>query len=192
MSTNLRRVIVVDIEATCWETRLEQAELPNEVIEIGACSLDLVTGEITDKISICVKPQFSTISPFCTMLTGWTQTAVDEGVNIKNALNIFTDHFKITKDTVWASYGAYDRIKLSSGSENGLGRLYAIDWNDNPFEIMRTHINIKTLMGLRFRLKKEMGLERALAHFNESLEGRHHSGADDAFNTAKVLRHVLA
>ena len=193
MGADVGRVIVVDVEATCWATREEQGSLPNEIIEIGACALNIYTGEITDNVSIVVKPSMTKITPFCTALTGWTQEAVDAGgMAIQVAMDAFRDTFKPTKETIWASFGEYDRWKLSSSHPAGVGKLYRLDRATNPFELMRSHINVKTLMALRFKLKKEMGMGLALSHVGETLEGRHHHGADDAYNIAKILRKVLA
>ncbi len=36
-----------------------------------------------------------------------------------------------------------------------------------------------------------MGLKRALDYLNMDFEGNHHSGADDAYNTARILSTIL-
>lgn len=193
MGSDLKRVIVVDVEATCWETREEQGSKPNEIIEIGACELNVKTGEITNRTSILVKPEFTTVSPFCTKLTGWTQKEVEEeGITIILALDEFERIYKTDEVTVWGSYGEYDKQMLSSKTKKGLALYPDMKNMTNPFDYMRSHINIKTLFGLRYKLAKEMGLERALRHVNESLEGKHHNGADDAYNIAKILKKVLS
>jgi inhibitor of KinA sporulation pathway (predicted exonuclease) len=38
---------------------------------------------------------------------------------------------------------------------------------------------------------KMMGLKRALNYMNMDFEGNHHSGADDAYNAARILREIL-
>ncbi len=38
---NFDKIVVVDIESTCWETKEEQGNQPMEIIEIGACVLDV-------------------------------------------------------------------------------------------------------------------------------------------------------
>lgn len=191
MGADLSRVFVVDVEATCWETREEQGSQPNEVIEIGICVLDKQKG-IIDVSSYVVKPVYTKVSPFCTQLTGWTQEAVDEGASMLNTLLAIREDYKITKDNVWFSFGEYDRIKLASVGRASVGELYRIPHNDNPFAQMRAHYNIKTLMALKEGLAKEMGMDRALKFYGMTLDGRHHNGADDAANIAKIVSRVLS
>jgi inhibitor of KinA sporulation pathway (predicted exonuclease) len=38
---------------------------------------------------------------------------------------------------------------------------------------------------------RPMGMERALSYCNIPLAGTHHRGADDAYNIARVYRHVV-
>lgn len=194
MGANLSRIIICDIEATCWETREEQGSRPNEIIEIGICELNLRTNQIENGSSYVIKPRFTKVSPFCTQLTGWTQEAVDEGADILPTIQQLGNDYKIGKDDVWASCGEFDRIKLSSNRQQrgSLGFLYDIKHFDNPFSVMRSHINIKTLFALKHRLHKEMGMDKMLECIGEKLEGRHHNGGDDALNIAKIVRHVLS
>jgi inhibitor of KinA sporulation pathway (predicted exonuclease) len=195
MSADLSRIIVVDVEATCWSTREEQGTRPNEIIEIGAAQLNLKSGEITDRISIAVKPEFTEISAFCAELTGWTQETIDaEGLPIYQALDEFQAHFNTDRFTMWASYGDYDRQMLMTNTRKGI-KLYDMLKNgkrDNPFDHMHSHLNVKTLFGLKHKLKRECGMEKALQLLNLPLEGKHHNGGDDAYNIAKILRQLLS
>jgi inhibitor of KinA sporulation pathway (predicted exonuclease) len=191
MAAILDRVFVVDVEATCWETREEQGDRPNEIIEIGICELIVKTGEIQNVSSYVVKPRFTTVSPFCTQLTGWTQEAVDEGADIVATLVAITEDYGLTKDHIWFSCGEYDRVKLGCGGQGSLRDLYGISSSQSLFDQMR-HVNIKTLFALKYKMKREKGMEGMLAMINEKLEGRHHNGADDAANIAKIVRKVLS
>lgn len=191
MGARLDTVFVADVEATCWETRTEQGTMPNEIIEIGICKLHIKTGEISDISSYVVKPRFTKVSPFCTSLTGWTQAAVDDGADIAPTLLAIAQDYGMTKDHVWFSCGEYDRVKLGCGGRGSVRDLYGIGRDGSMFEQMR-HVNIKTLFGLKFKLGKEMGMDRMLQHIGEKLEGRHHNGADDAANIAKIVRKVLS
>jgi len=193
MGAALDRVFIVDLEATCWETREEQGSMPNEIIEIGICVLDKIKG-VQDVSSYVVKPSRTKVSPFCTQLTGWTQEAVDEGADILSTIEQIEKDYEITKDNVWFSFGEYDRVKLSSreGERGGLYELYGIQRHQNIFDRMRAHFNVKTLMALKEGLAKEIGMERALKFYGLTLDGRHHNGADDAANIAKIVMKVLS
>lgn len=192
MGAVLRKVYVVDVEATCWETRDEQGSKPNEVIEIGICTLDILSGKIENGSSYVIKPRFTEVSPFCTTLTGWTQADIDTGSDILPTLQAIEHDYGMTKDHIWFSCGEYDRLKLSCHGGGSLGALYGIPRAQNPFERLRSHVNIKTLFALKHKLSKEMGMDRMLQKIGEKLEGRHHNGCDDALNIAKIVRHVLA
>ena len=182
---------VIDIESTCWDTKEEQGSKPNEVIEIGVAVLEYATGKVIDRASLVVKPRFTKVSPFCTQLTGWTQEQIDEnGKDIARTLREFKDRFKPTPRHVWYSCGQYDKNMLSSNTQKGLGALYGIKADVNPFDIMQ-HVNIKAKFAEKLGLKKEKGMDKMLEHIGEKLEGRHHNGSDDAFNIAKIVMHVL-
>jgi inhibitor of KinA sporulation pathway (predicted exonuclease) len=192
MGAELNFAFVVDVEATCWETKEEQGAQPNEVIEIGICVLELKTGKILDPSGYVIRPRHTKVTPFCTQLTGWTQEDVDGGADIVDTLSAIIADYGITKNHIWFSCGEYDRIKLTSTDEAGsLGRLYGIRRSDNPFAYMRSHVNIKTLFAMKHKLQREKGMEGMLNMIGEKLEGRHHNGMDDACNIAKIVRHVL-
>jgi inhibitor of KinA sporulation pathway (predicted exonuclease) len=202
MGANLKTVFVVDVEATCWSDDIDiypgeterQGEQPNEIIEIGVAAMELKTGSVFKRASIVVRPRFTKISKFCTDLTGWTQEAIDEqGLDIKTALEYFQEQFHPTKNHMWFSWGEYDRYKLSSNTgASGLMGLYGIKPEDNPFDRFRGHINAKTLMALKERHSRESGMAAALRFYNLSLDGRHHNGADDAANIAKLVHRILS
>lgn len=181
MGAELSRIIVVDVESTCWE-RNDPAAGTSEVIEIGACELSMADGAVFNKRSIVIRPQVSKVSPFCTQLTGWTQEAVDAGVTVAEAVREFRGAYHPTaRDVIWASYGEYDR-KMLTAERFG---------TDNPFVDMRCHINVKTLFALRRGIAREVGMAKALNILGLKLEGRHHNGADDACNIARILHWAL-
>ena len=193
MGANLKTGFVVDVEATCWVGREEQGNKPKEIIEIGVAELEYKTGLVIQRASIAVKPRFTKVSPFCALLTGWTQEVIDaEGLDIEDAFKEFSKMFNPTRDHVWFSCGEYDRLKLSSDSgPGGVGSLYGVEPRQNPFDLMRSHVNIKTLFALKRKLQKEAGMARMVEMIGEKLEGRHHNGADDALNISKIVRYVL-
>lgn len=182
---------VVDIEATCWDTKEEQGSKPNEVIEIGVAVLEYATGKVIDRASLVIRPRFTQVTPFCTELTGWTQEAImEQGKDIAKQLKAFKETFKPTPDHIWYSCGQYDKHMLSSKTQKGVGSLYGIQADVNPFDIMQ-HVNIKTEFAEMYKYKKEKGMAGMLDAIGEKIEGRHHNGSDDAFNIAKIVVHVL-
>ncbi len=181
MARKLDKILVVDIEASCWEGKVPE-EMKSDIIEIGLCLLDVVTGEISENTGIIVTPERSTISPFCTQLTTITQEMVDrDGISFKNACQILQNDFA-SKSRAWASFGAYDLNQFQRQC-NDMGVTY-------PFG--PSHINVKTLFALKKQLGHEQGMAGALNILDIELEGTHHRGVDDAKNIAKILRWVLS
>lgn len=170
------KIIVIDLEATCWNGKIPDGQV-NEIIEIGICELDTNTGEISKNKGIIVKPERSTISPFCTELTTITQELVDtEGISFREACNILREEYNAHYYT-WASYGAYDL--------NMMKKQCAIKRVDYP--LSQDHINVKTHFRAVKGLTKKVGMNGALQILNIPLEGTHHRGVDDAKNIAKIL-----
>lgn len=191
MGANLNTIFVIDVESTCWETPEEQGDQPNELIEIGIVSLALSSLAVKQKRSYAIKPRFTKVSEFCTKLTGWRQEDMDAAPDIAKVLVEIGEEFKITRNHVWFSCGEYDRIKLSNDAaqSGSIGFLYTP--LDNPIARMRAHYNIKTLFALKYSLPREMGMMKMLAYINEQATGKHHNGADDAENIAKIVKHFL-
>jgi len=80
-----KNIIIIDLEATCWNGPVPQGQL-NEIIEIGICTLNTETSEISKNKGILIKPERSKVSPFCTELTTITQELLDaEGVTFSEA-----------------------------------------------------------------------------------------------------------
>ncbi len=177
----LDQIIVIDLEATCWETPKPPPGQEREIIEIGICTLDVVSGERLAKRSILVKPERSTISAFCTQLTTLTQEQVmREGVSFKKACSILKKEY-LSEERMWASYGDYDRAKFEKQC-----RLYKVSYPFGP-----RHLNIKSLFGLMNGIPREIGLEKAMGVLNLPMEGTHHRGDDDAWNAAAILSTLM-
>ena len=180
MAKKLDQIVVVDLEATCWENATPEG-MESDIIEIGVCLLDVQTGEITDNRGIMVIPERSTISPFCTQLTTITPELVQrEGIPFKEALSILKKDY-LSKSRAWASFGAYD-LRQFQRQCTALNRGY-------PFG--PSHINVKTLFALKHKLEQEQGMAGALKLLDIELEGTHHRGIDDARNIAKILWRIL-
>ena len=169
-------ILVIDLEATCWNGPIPQGQV-NEIIEIGICVLNAQTGEISDSRGILIKPERSTVSPFCTELTTITQDMLDQdGISFEDACDILRDAYEGHYNT-WVSYGDYDR--------NMMQRQCKIRNIDYP--LSHDHINVKQLFYEIKDLRKKVGMKGALNILNIPLEGTHHRGGDDAKNIAKIM-----
>lgn len=179
---NLREILVVDVEATCWEEKPPGKE-QSEIIEIGVATLH-TNGEITPFREILVKPTMSKVSTFCTKLTTLTQEQVDAGMSLKEASELLISELD-SRNKVWASYGDYD--------EKMFRKAFCSDFLNKPliYPFNDKHHNVKNLFALNQKLDHEVGMHTALRMLNINLEGTHHRGKDDAVNIAKILRFLL-
>jgi inhibitor of KinA sporulation pathway (predicted exonuclease) len=83
--------------------------------------------------------------------------------------------------SIWASFGEYDRSMLQRSCSE-LGVAY-------PFGPL--HLNVKTLTSAVLGRPISFGMAGALKDLGLPLVGTHHRGADDAWNIAQILAHVL-
>lgn len=180
MAKKLDEILVVDIEATCWDTTNPEG-MENDIIEIGICLLNIQTGEISENHGILVKPERSEISSFCTDLTTITPEMIaDQGISFKEACQVLKNKYS-SQSRAWASFGAYD-MKQFQRQCTAMNIGY-------PFG--PSHINVKTLFALKKKTDHEQGMAGALALLDIPLQGTHHRGVDDANNIAKILRWIL-
>ncbi|GAB4420152.1 MAG: 3'-5' exonuclease [Anaerolineae bacterium] len=179
MVARLDQIIVVDVEATCWESGPPPGQ-ESEIIEIGICVLDLQTGQRVTQASILVRPERSEVSPFCTQLTSLTPKQVARGVSFAYACRLLREQYK-TGDRLWASYGDSDRRMFEAQcAARGV-----------PYPFSPAHLNVRTLLAVLHGLSHEPGLMAALQMMGLPPEGRHHRGVDDAYNTARLLASLI-
>ncbi|WP_177155055.1 3'-5' exonuclease [Glycomyces harbinensis] len=174
------RLNVIDVEATCWEAQPPPG-MVGEIIEIGLTVVDLGARERIAKHRILVRPRRSRVSGFCTELTGLTQEEVDTGVEFAEACRILADEHR-ADSRPWASWGDYDRRQFERQCR-ATGTRY-------PFG--SRHTNVKRVFTDIRDLPRRPGMAAALDIAGLPLEGRHHSGADDAWNIAALVLDVAA
>ncbi len=174
-------IIIIDLEATCWENDRIPSGQKVDIIEIGICKLNLTSKAISQKQSIYVIPERSEINRFCTKLTGITPQLIEEkGIYFEEACEIIREQYHSAPLT-WAGYGNFDGEQI----------IEQCDWLGikNPFS--ENYMNVMYEFKRHFGLHKQIGLKRALDYLNMDFEGTHHSGADDAYNTARILTKIL-
>ncbi|HWD77626.1 MAG TPA: 3'-5' exonuclease, partial [Kribbella sp.] len=170
---------VVDVEATCWEGDPPAGE-EHEIIEIGLTVVDLDGRRRLAKHQVLVRPERSSMSDFCAELTGLTREQVEGGISFGEACELLVSEYR-TDMLPWASWGDYDRRQFLRQCE-GLGIAY-------PFST--EHSNAKARFAELRGLRRRPGMARALEIAGLPLEGRHHSGADDAWNIAGLVLSML-
>lgn len=173
------KINIVDIEATCWDDGTPRDK--SEIIEIGIVQLETDTHEIVKSKSIAITPVTSTVSEFCTKLTGWTVEELDRiGIKFSEAMDVLTGEFD-SKKLTWGSWGYYDKNMFEDQC-----RINKISY---PFST--SHINVKEKMQDRFGKYVVRGMPTGLRVLGLTLEGRHHNGLDDALNIAKIYSKLL-
>lgn len=170
---------LIDLEATCWQGQPPAGQV-SEIIEIGVCVLNLDTLERSQKRSLVIRPTRSEVSPFCTELTGWTAEALARGMTFAEASEVLRRDYH-SDSRAWASWGDYDRKMLEGQCQR----------SSVPYPLRRGHTNAKKVFSEVFGLKKRLGMAQALAYLGLPLEGRHHDGADDAWNIAALVAEML-
>ncbi len=179
MAKKLDQILVVDVEATCWKGP-RPPDQENEIIEIGLCPVDVATLTRVERRSLLVKPERSSVSPFCTEITTLTQADVEQGLSLADACELLREEY-LAGRRLWASYGNYDRQQFEREcAAKGI-----------PYPFGTGHLNVKTLFAVARGLNREVGMARALALSGLPLEGTHHRGGDDAWNIAALLVQLL-
>lgn len=180
MAKLLDKIIVIDLESTCWEGSPPAGQV-SEIIEVGVATIHVASLERGERRSILVKPVRSEVSEFCTRLTTLTAAHLDDAGSLADATKLLKKDFK-SQDRLWASWGDYDRRQFERVcKEFGVGY---------PFGI--SHLNVKTLFSIAHGIDQEIGLDMAYQRLGLAMEGTHHRGADDAWNIAGLLCRLLA
>jgi inhibitor of KinA sporulation pathway (predicted exonuclease) len=97
-------IMVVDLEATCWETHNPPTGQYKEIIEIGWALINLEASPptIEQNGTYLVKPTRSKVSAFCTELTSITPRLLNqEGMTLKEAYDKLQEENK-SKSYSWA------------------------------------------------------------------------------------------
>ncbi|MBK1851114.1 exonuclease domain-containing protein [Marinobacter sp. 1-4A] len=182
-----RPLLIVDLEATCWENRTTPTGEPQntenmEIIEFG-CALSDRNGKLLDSQSFLVRPTVNTkLSEFCTSLTSITQSMVDAAPTFLEACRMSDAWLgQPHDDFIWCSWGNYDRLHIqASGQEYGCA----------PVFMRFPHLNLKRIWRQTTGQKRKSGMIHALAFHGLTVEGHHHRGVDDARNMVRLMPYM--
>jgi inhibitor of KinA sporulation pathway (predicted exonuclease) len=172
------RVVVVDVEATCWKKGIFSRK--KETIEIGAVLLRLDRAASKwPEFQTFVRPlRLPRLSSFCRELTGITQENVDAAPAFPEALRLFLEWSQPLERVVLAAWSHYDVWQLDLDLEaHGLPKLAF------PF------LDVKKLAARIIGGKSFAETARELAP--ESIDPPRHRAIADARRTARILYSLL-
>ena len=143
--------------------------------------MSLPTPVPTKSRSIPVVPVMSSVTPFCTELTGWTEARLRrQGVPFAEAIRRLSE-----------KHGAASRLLVTDS--NGDAELVASECRilgvPQPFGLDR--LNVATWFALVTRQKRNRGLEHMLATLGLQFEGTPHRASDDSRNIARLFLKLL-
>jgi len=173
-----RRIVVVDVEATCWKKGVFSRK--KETIEIGAVRLRLTRAEPKwPEFQTFVRPaRLPRLSTFCRELTGITQENVDAAPSFPEALQQFLEWSEPLEQVVLASWSHYDLWQLDLDLENhGLPKLAF------------TFLDVKKLAARIIGRKSFDETVRELAP--DAVDLPRHRAIADARRTARILYRLL-
>lgn len=173
------RYIVVDLEATCWETGQTPERM--EIIEIGAVSLPSSSQPPNSEFQSFVRPVAEPhLSDFCKKLTTIDQASVDGADSFPDVFRRFVSWIGDSPITL-CSWGAYDLEQLRTDC-----RRHGLEFPN----LLKTHINLKAEYSSLFKTRR-CGMAAALKQQKLSIIGTHHRGIDDARNIARLANIIL-
>jgi len=183
MSDQHSPMLVVDLEATCWDSATPEGQRQSihhmEIIEIG-CALANRSGAVLDVRSFIVRPERQPmLSAFCTELTHITQAMVDKAQPLQVVVEQMNAWLEgCGTDLHWCSWGNYDLNHLTAQC--------ALDNVDSRL-LHLPHLNLKKLWRRTTKQRKKTSLASALAFHDLAFDGQPHRGIDDARNIARLL-----
>lgn len=178
MSIYKDNIIVVDLEATCWEGYDAPPDQENEIIEVGV-SLLQPGNPPGDAHNMLVTPTESVVSPFCEDLTGISQQMVDtDGIPFAEACQRLETQFN-SRNRLWGSWGGWDRrIMRTQCKRRGV-----------RYPFSKKFANLKRVFQDAYG--QRLHLAAALEAADIQPQGDAHRAGDDAYNTARLLAWLI-
>jgi inhibitor of KinA sporulation pathway (predicted exonuclease) len=176
-----RRIVVIDVEATCWKKGVFSRK--KETIEIGAVLMRAERPhsehEQWPEFQTFVKPlKLPRLSTFCRELTGISQEDVDAAPSFPEALQSFLEWAQPLEQIVLASWSHFDVWQLDLDLENHKLPKLAF-----PF------LDVKKLTAQILGGKNFEDTARELVP--DSIDMPRHSAIADARRTARILHRLL-
>ena len=174
-----RRIVVVDVEATCWKKGIFSRQ--KETIEIGGVHLMLDRAPSSwPEFQTFVRPRrYPRLSSFCRELTGITQEEVDAAPSFPEALRLLLDWLEPLEPVVLATWSRYD--------------LWQIDLDLESHALPKLAIPVLDVKKLAARIVGGKSLERTERELvpESSTGASRHRAVADARRTAQILDRLI-
>lgn len=143
-----------------------------------------------------------TLTPFCTELTGITQSMVDNGISLKHAL-VLHQEWLHESGVVSAFAESCNNPMQSDSRPPTFLYLTCGDWDlktclpsQLQYHKRKTPMPFQHWINVKHEFqklygKKAGGMTGMLKELEMQLEGRHHSGIDDCRNIARICARML-
>lgn len=188
-----RKLVIVDLEATCWEGEEQPQPDPpegciytGEIIEIGSVSLDLSNFSVIHEVGEFVRPRnHPVLSEFCKELTTIRQGDVDKSKHFIDVIPKFVEkHDLMNEDVLWSSWGKYDQKQLADDYRK---------WGFDVPSWVERHVNLKEVAreAMDLSKKRRISLRKVLNNLGLDHVGTQHRGIDDARTYANVIRKLV-
>lgn len=166
------RILVVDFELTCWEKDQPEGEV-SEIIEIGLSEVDIETLTIKKTDSYLVLPEYSTISEYCSNLTGiTTQRMKKQGRALSEVSNALKKNWG-SASKAWMAWGNDREAILLDCIRKKI---------ENPFS--EAFHNIGQQFTMMSGSTTSIGLNKAFEIMDMQRTGTAHTAGGDAQDTA--------
>jgi inhibitor of KinA sporulation pathway (predicted exonuclease) len=168
------RLLVVDLEMTCWDGAAPPGEQP-DIIEIGIAEVDNERLEIARSGRYLVRPVRSAVSAFCTELTGITAAELKrDGRPFPEVRNRIVADWAPRHKT-WTAWGKDHKAMAEAAAHHGVA---------SPFS--ESHIDLGHLFDLLTGASQRIGLRAAMESLGIPPEGERHRAVGDALDAARV------
>ena len=171
--------IVLDLEFTPIRNPDLQQVASSEILEIGAVKMN-EQNEILDEFQTYVQPQYSSIPPHITRITGIDSSTVASAPMYAEAVEAFTGWIGDVRQSRFYTWSDSDQCVLlreAELKEQALHQMFYSHWVD----LQRIHQRI-------YGFSRPMNLTSALGSMQIYFEGTEHGALADARNTAGILQ----
>ncbi len=172
--------LILDLEATCWQGNVMDRR--SEIIELAAFRVNGY-GEWMGQFQSFVRPvDHPRLSAYCMELTTISQDQVNKARTFNQVIQSFHDWLEMEDaHALICTWGDKDIDIIKAECQR----------HNYNASFLPPSINLKAQYASIHRLRKEVGLQKALERNAIEFEGTPHRAIDDAYNTSRLFLQLL-